>query len=130
MKKYLNYIITFGIGLMVSLTIMLSKNVFKQASTSEVMHILCDSFFVPGVVLLGFGLLVVASNGGTFDMLIYGTKKFFNMFRKNPTKRLQETFYDYRTAKSENKMSFLHLIVVGLVFIAISIIFLLLWYEV
>ena len=94
------------------------------------MHILCDSFFVPGVVLLGFGLLVVASNGGTFDMLIYGTKKFFNMFRKNPSARLQETFYDYRTAKSENKMSFLHLIVVGLVFIAISIIFLLLWYEV
>ena len=108
---------------------MLSKNVFKQDSTVEVMHILCDSFFVPGVVILGFGLLVVASNGGTFDMLVYGTKKFFNLFRKNPTKQLEETFYDYRMAKSENKGEFAHLIVVGLLFIAISIIFLLLWYE-
>ena len=130
MKKYLNYIITFVIGLSFSLAIMFSKNVLKQDSSNEVMHILCDSFFVPGVLLLGFGLLVIASNGGTFDMLIYGTKKFFNMFRKNVNKELHETFYDYRTAKSENKMDFLHFIVVGLVFIAISAIFVLLWYEV
>ena len=130
MKKIWSYIINFVIGISISLAIMLSKNVFKQVSSSEVMHILCDSFFVPGILLLGFGLLIIASNGGTFDMLIYGTKKFFNMFRKNPTKQLEETFYDYRTAKSENKMECLHFIIVGLVFIAISVIFLLLWYEV
>lgn len=130
MKKYLGYIITFVIGLSVSFVIMLSKGVFSQDTSKEVMHILCDSFFVPGIVILGFGLLVVASNGGTFDMLVYGTKKFFSLFSKNPNKQLHETFYEYRVAKSENKGEFLHLIVVGLFFIVISIIFMILWYEI
>ena len=94
------------------------------------MHILCDAFFVPGVVILGFGLLVIASNGGTFDMLVFGTKKFINLFRKDVSKRMHETFYDYRTAKSENKGEFLYLIIIGLIFIVISMIFLALYYEV
>ena len=94
------------------------------------MKILCDGFFVPGVVILGFGLLVVASNGGTFDMIVYGTKKFFDLFRRNAYKRVNETFYEYKKAKSDKKIEFLYMIITGLVFIAISIIFLVLYYNV
>ena len=130
MQKYVKYIVTFLIGLFISVAIMVSKNVFKQEELVDTMHILTDAFFVPGVIILGFGLLVVASNGGTFDMLVYGTKKFINLFRKDVSKEMNDTFYDYRKARSEQKGEFLYLIIVGLVFIVISIIFLLLYYEV
>ena len=130
MRKYLKYIITVTIGLAFSALIIFSKDIFNQESTTEVMKILCDGFFVPGVVILGFGLLVVASNGGTFDMIVYGTKKFFDLFRRNAYKRVNETFYEYKKAKSDKKIEFLYMIITGLVFIAISIIFLVLYYNV
>ena len=130
MKKIWSYIINFVIGISISLAIMLSKNVFKQVSSSEVMHILCDSFFVPGILILGFGLLVVASNGGTFDMLIYGTKKFFDLFRKPQYRKITNTFYDYRRAKEEHPGEFLYLVLVGLGFIIVSLIFLIFYYQV
>ncbi len=36
---------------------------------------LSDAFFVPGVITLGIGLLVMATNGGAFDMLSFGVLK-------------------------------------------------------
>ena len=74
MKKIiLRYSITFGVGLIIALVIMLSKSIFSQDNAKNVHHILTDAFFVPGVVICGYGLLVMASNGGTFDMLVYST---------------------------------------------------------
>ena len=127
MKKYLEYIISSLIGLGLAAWVIFGKGILSKTELSDIYHILCDGFFVPGMLLLGFGLLIVASNGGTFDMLVYGTKKFFNLFRKNNQNRLAETFYDYKKAKSESKLEFLFLIIPGLVYLVISMIFLMLY---
>ena len=125
MKKY---IITSSIGLAIALLVALSKDVFTQGELKTVYHILCDSFFVPGVVITGFGLLVFASNGGAFDMLTFGMKKFFSLFKKDLSGITKETFYDYSMAKHGEHLSFAYMIVVGLILIGISIIFLMLYF--
>ena len=76
-----------------------------------------------------FGILVVASNGGTFDMLVYGTKKFIDIFRKPQHRKITNTFYDYRKVKQENPGDFLYLILVGLGFILVSVVFLIIYYQ-
>lgn len=130
MKKYLKYIITSVIGLGVAAWVIFGKGILSKTELSEIYHILCDGFFVPGIILLGFGLLVIASNGGTFDMIVFGTRKFFDLFRRNPSTKLTSTFYEYRKAKSEAKLEFLFLIIPGLVLLIISMVFLILYYNV
>lgn len=128
MKKYLRYLITFLVGLVFAFVICLFKNIFSQTSTNEIFKILVDAFFVPGVIILGFGLLVVATNGGTFDMLAYGAIMFASLFQKG-TKRKYKTFYDYHEAQKDRKYSFAYLLIVGGILIAISLILLIFWYK-
>lgn len=128
MKKYLKYIITSAIGLIIAFIIIISKNIFEKETLQDVMHVLTDAFFVPGIIISGFGLLVVCSNGGTFDMLRYGIIKFFSLFKKNFNNEKYKTFYEYRMVKSENPRPFWYLIIVGVSFIIISMIFLVIYY--
>jgi len=65
MKKLKSYIITSVISLLCIFFIIWSKGIFNKTETKDVMLILTDAFFAVGAVVAGFGLLVVASNGGT-----------------------------------------------------------------
>ena len=98
------------------------------AKGSDLFLVLCDAFFVPGGIMAGFGLLVVASNGGAFDMIAYGIMSLFALFYRNPAKRKYHTFYDYRVHKEENKATYSHFLISGLIFVAISLVFLILFY--
>jgi hypothetical protein len=98
-----------------------SKEVFKETEAKVIFHILSDSFFAVGVVITGFGLLVVASNGGAFDMLSYGVSTFFSFFRRSKARKYAD-FYEYRVAKEKNKHNFGFLLIAGLVIIVIAII--------
>lgn len=129
MKKYKGYLICLLIGLAMAIVIMLSKGIFAKNEFVDVMHILTDAFFVPGVLLVCFGLLILASNGGTFDMLSYGVLTLFNLFRKDMSKMKHKTFYDYRTAKHEKDRSFLYIVLVGIFYILISMVFLVIYME-
>ena len=89
------------------------------------MHILTDATFVSGIVMFGIGLLVVASNGGAFEMFVYGMRRFISLFQKDVNKIKFKTFYDYHVYKSnEPKQSFAYLLIVGGAFIALSGLFL------
>ncbi|MDD4212509.1 MAG: DUF3899 domain-containing protein [Bacilli bacterium] len=130
MKKTIRYLITSGVGCLIVLAIVLSKNIFGLDDAVEVYKVLTDAFFVAGVLITGFGLLVLASNGGTFDMLVYGVGRFFDLFRRDMMKVKHKTFYDYRVAKQDRKLGFGYLVIVGLAFLALSFLFLWLYYQV
>ena len=123
-NKILRYVITFLIGLVFALLIMIMKGLFSCTNQKIAFQILTDSFFVPGVILICFGILVVCANGGTFDMLVYGVKQFFSLFKKDLTKAKHKTFYEYQQAQKEKKTEFWFLIIDGIVLVAISLIFL------
>ena len=50
----------------------------EQCEQSKVLKVLCDAFFVPGVVLLCVSGLSWASDKGAFDAIGYGLSTFFN----------------------------------------------------
>ncbi len=121
MKTFLKYFITLLVGLLFALSIMFTKDLFSQTNPAKIFHILCDAFFVVGVVITGMGLLIFTSNEGAFDMMIYGVRSFFDLFRKNPSKKYP-TFYDYRTSREDKKIKFGFMLTCGVFYIAVSLV--------
>lgn len=132
MKKSLKYLISAAVGLGIVAIVIISKNIFGQTSANDVMHILCDAFFASGVCLSCAGLIVFAANGGAFDMLAYGVQFLFFMIGDvlsgGNIKRKHKDFYEYKKSKEDRHHSMSFLLVVGLIFIALSLIFLGLYY--
>ena len=79
-----------------------------------------NAFSVSGVLTVCVGLLVVVSNGGAFDMLSYGIKSVFRLFKKDPIDRKYGGFYEYTQARRQKKRSFWYLVIVGAVFVLIG----------
>ncbi len=120
MKKLRKYLITIIVGLAAVGLIAWAKDVFAQTEPARIFHILCDAFFAVGTVMCCAGLLILSSNEGTFDIIVYGVSSFIDLFRQTSRKKY-DTFFDYRESRSDKKISFGFLLICGLVFLAISI---------
>ena len=129
MKTVYKYLITAAFGAVLAFIVLLRKDVFHLSQAVDVMKALCGGFFVSGVLIACFGGLVFASNGGVFDMITYGVKNLFWLFKKNPADRKYKDFYEYRDAMKEKKRSYGYMVIVGLAYIAVSLIFLALYYN-
>lgn len=130
MKKIWKYLITALVGLVVALLILFCKGTFNKTAVLPVLADLSDAFFVPGVLLLGVGTLLFASNGGAFDMLAFGIMKLFDLFKRDLTKVKYRTFYDYRQAQKEKKRSFAYLLIVGAAMVVVAAVFLIVHYNI
>lgn len=126
MKKALKYLIPFLLCAIVVILILVSRGAFVKSGKGLIID-LCDAFSVSGVLVLGVGLLVFATNGGAFDMLAFGFIKLFDLFKKDLTKTKYRTFYDYRQAQREKKRSFSSLLIVGGAFLLVGIALLLVY---
>ena len=129
-KNILRYSIASAVGLALAFVILCFKNIFSQTDAVKVFQILCDAFFVTGICFACIGVIMLAGNGGAFDMLGYAFVMLFDALRKDISKRKYNDFYEYRQAKKEKKRNVLYMFVVGGAFIAISVIFLILYYQV
>ena len=130
MKRFSKYIITFVVGLLIGLMVFVIKDAFDFKDTLKIISVFIDATFVPGILMICFGLLIVSANGGTFDMLIFGTRQFFNLFRKKFNREEAQSFYEYRKAKQDSKSDFLYLIIVGLFYLLLSGVFLIIYYNI
>ena len=128
MKALRKYVITLLIGFAAVALILWSKDFFSQTEPQKIFHILCDAFFVVGILLSSAGLLIFSSNEGTFDMLVYGVSSFVDMFRKQ-SKKKYDTFYDYRESRADKKLGFGFLLICGLFFLAVSFVMLYLYSQ-
>lgn len=129
MKTVYKYLITVAVGLVIAFLALLARDVFHLTATVDFMKAFCDAFFVSGVVITCVGGLVFVSNGGVFDMIAYGVRTFFESFKRNVTDRKYRTYYDYKESKKDRKTSFGYLLIVGVIFIVVSLVFLFLYYK-
>ena len=121
-RKWLPYLITFAVLIAVTLLVAWARGGYTQTDSKKLLSAWCDALFVPGILCVCFGLLVLASNGGAFDMLTYGVIRLFALFKKDPVDRKYGGYYEYQQARRSKKRSFWYLVIVGSVFVAVSII--------
>ena len=119
MSALKRYLIALAVGFGIAAYILWLRDIFGQTETAMIFHILCDAFFVPGVLLVCFGLLIFSTNEGTVDGMTYAVKSFVNMFRKKSLKKY-DSYYDYKASRKNRDTKFAYLIFCGLFFIAVS----------
>lgn len=124
MRKVLKYLIPVLVCVAGVFAVLGIKGSFVK-SGQPLIGDLCDAFFVPGVLMLCFGLLVFATNDGAFDMLAFGIIKLFDLFRRDLTKVKYRTFYDYRKAQEGRKRPYIYLMIIGGAFVLAAVAFLL-----
>ena len=96
-KKNLIYAaVTVGI----TIGIAALRGLFSSQSTQDTLRILCDSFFICGVILAGIGLLSFASSKGTYDIFSYAGKVIVMKFRP---KEDVPKYYEYVQEKNKNR---------------------------
>jgi hypothetical protein len=121
-SKLWSYGVYTAVALIVTLSAASVWNLFEQTEALQIIRILSDSFFLPGALFVGVALIGWMGSKGTFDIFGYSMRSLFSMFKRESYYQRQETFYDYRTAKDENRKPFnLPMIVVGLAFMIIGI---------
>ena len=128
-SKLLQYSITTVSGAIVVFLFVWWRGIFAAESITVIWRYLVDAFFAVGAILIGFGGLVWLANAGMFRIFAYGFYRFFTLFKRDPTRVKWKTYYEYQEAKAEDRTPFLFLIVVGAVFLAISLVFLIPYYQ-
>lgn len=115
-------LIDFVIGLLVTAGV-IALNWSKAYSLP---HMLCDGFFVAGVLLMGFGGLKAIRNTGSFDIMSYGLKSALQMNLpwlkvNSPLERKEEDFVAYKERKREERKPATDFLLTGSVFVGLSI---------
>ena len=119
-RWWLTYVITAAVLAVFVVLICWATGVFTETSKKLLLLKLCDAFFIPGFLGVGFGLIIVVSNGGAFDMLAYAFKTLGRIFKKNPVDRKYGSYYGYREARKKKKRSFWYLIIVGAAYLVVG----------
>ena len=130
-KKLLQYGICVVLGGLIALWVMDLEGFFilwRERATA--VSILCNAFFVPGILLASFGALFWVANTGFFDSMSYALHVVGHVFLPF-AKSKRKTYYDYKTEKSEKRGSVpTFIFVVGIFYLTLSLICLGIWYGV
>ena len=122
-----NYGICVGIEVLIAFLVIWSKGFFTQSAAVNI-QILSDAFFVSGILMTLFaGMLYVSGEGaliGIGFVLRYVALTFIPMGRAR-----QEKYADYRARKLDKakKQNNRHVLVTGLIFLFIGVVFTVIW---
>ena len=133
-SKIKKYIITLLIASFATFSLLLALGLFKNAlGTSELMGVFSDAFFVTGIVLISVFMLTFVATRGTFDGISYVGKMALRGFVPGMRNGEYERFADYKVKKMKNRTEakeYLFLLVVGLGFALVGVLFTVLFYAV
>ena len=122
-SKLRAYIVNLAVALIMALCVMLAWNIFAQTEPLMIIKVLSDSFFLPGVLLVGASIFGWVASKGTFDMFAYTGRNFINVFKRD-TYFKSQSYYDYKTKRDEKRKPFnLPRMLVGLGFLALGTLF-------
>lgn len=136
MKKKL---ITVAVLLVIALGVVLlvcgiNGLLTEKLEKSETYKVLSDAFFVAGVVYLGIGGLLWASDKGAFDGLGYSISSLWGLHKPSGERlnwHKNETYEEYveRKHKPEKKKANIFLPIVGAALLLVAILFIVLWHT-
>ena len=102
---------------------------FQAAELMEKYRMLSDAFLIPGILLVMAGFLISVTNQGALDGISYATGRAFRKLIPGMD-RVDEKYYDYVERKRQKRVKgYGFLFVVGGVFLAIAVIFMVLFYR-
>lgn len=129
-KKLLQYGFCGIFGALMAYWVMQTQGLFQAGlETVDTVAILCNAFFVPGILLACLGALLWVATTGFFDSIGYAFRAAGHLLL--PFLRIErKTYYDYKTEKAEKRSQVPGFIFhVGGFYMALSLICLAIWYA-
>lgn len=126
-RRRIDYVITVGVVAVLTLLCGLLFEGYTSGDAKTLVGAWSNCFSAPGIVCLGVGLLIWCSNEGAFDMLGYGVRSLFRLFRKDVKDRKYGDFYGYQQARRSRKKPYLFLVVVGGGYLLVGIILIIIY---
>ena len=118
MKKSVKHLIYFAVTLTLVFVTAVLQGLFNPPSGMRVSVIICNAFFIIGVLMAGIGILSWAGSKGTYDIFSYAGKVILVKFK--PKEKMQ-SYYDYTQEKNKNRKAWLkELTIWGAICIVIS----------
>lgn len=129
-KRTKSIIRTYGLTILLASCVTIyyiRSNSFSLLSTIQKYRVLCDAFTIPAVFLICFAVALMISNAGFFDGVFYGIKTGLKMLIPG-LGLTNESYADYKARKRNKPIKgFWFILHVGLLFLAIAIVFLVLF---
>ena len=120
------------VNLIVGLVVALAVTLLNPQMVDNLIQRICDGCFVAAVLLLGFGGLMFARNQGTFDMMTYSMASVFRLHMPAASigHARDEDFATYKERKAQKRKSPAGSLIAGAVYLALSVILLVIYYMV
>ena len=121
------YVIVTVIGAVISFVVAFATGIFNSQDLARTYRILCNSFFVTSVLLIGFGLFSAISTTGFFNIFGFTAKVFGSLFIPGRYKEKKAfDYFEYIQSKDNEKRAKWHCCIVGAFFLVVSMVFLVL----
>ena len=119
------YLITVAVGLSFVYSYIAPRDLANQ-TLIEQYHILCDAFTLPGLFMMLIGLMLLMGNLGALDAISFAFHYLFHTFL--PLTGESMTYLEFVEDRREHRIhGYGFLFIVGAVFTAIAVVFLLLY---
>ena len=120
MTKRVKHLIYFAVTMTLVFVAAVLQGLFNPPEGLRVSVILCNAFFIIGVLMSGIGVLSWAGSKGTYDIFGYAGKVVLYKFKP---KEQMPTYYDYMQEKNKNRKVWLKEVAFwGAVCVVISVI--------
>lgn len=131
-RKYKSYVIQTVAGLTLSVLVMFGQDVFARENTADVIRGVCDGLTVTALLYVALGMLMWISTTGFFDIFGFAIRKGIHHILPVFVREDPGGLYDYKLEKEEQRQAkpLRSTLLVGLCFLAVSIIFTLVWYRI
>ena len=125
-SKLKSFLTTIAFSLLIVVVFLtMTYRIAEPLTSFENLKSISNAFFLPGFTLVSFGALVIIDNYEGFDFLRYGMMKFWELVRRIKNPEGPKNFYEYRNQASLREKSYMYvpMIIVGLSFVLINVIF-------
>ena len=123
-----NYAVCFGIEVLIAFLVIWSKGFFTESAAVNI-QILSDAFFVSGILMTLYAGMMYVSGEGALIGISFVLRNVVLAFVPMGRAR-HERYADYRARKlsGAKKHSNRYVLVTGLIFLFIGIVFTVIWY--
>lgn len=123
-RALIRYGAAFAFGALVAFALIFARGIFQETDVARVYRLLCDGFFFAAALLIGVGLLTLASGEGLFDVANFAMVCLLSVLRFKESDEKRQTFYEFKKALREKRRGTMWFLVwTGLFFLALAFVF-------
>ncbi len=112
-KRKRGVLITILLDVLIGVGVFAYRGGFATTETNALYGALSDAFFVPGVIIASFGIMIYVTGEGLFNIFGYAVNMVALPFLKKNRERM--TYYEYIQSKHRKKSDSMgYLCIVGL----------------